>query len=127
MSSSRSIRPEEQGDYAQAFEVVDQVFSQGKDLLFFVEGLIEHFRNVLVVRLSGKDTTLLNASTADRLRYEASAQLYRKEQCMHVLDSLIEAQNQIRFTPSSRIALETIVLQIMRSHHRIPVEYWLSS
>ncbi len=111
------------GELAQAFEIVDQVFAQGKDLLYFVEGLTEHFRNILVVKLSGKGSPLLKVSSADRDRYEISAQLYRKEQCMHVLDYLIEAQNQIRFTPSSRIALETIVLHIMRSHQRLPVDY----
>ncbi len=111
------------GDYAQAFEIVHQVFSQGKDLVFFVDGLIEHFRNILVVKLSGKNTPLLNASATDRERYEASALLYRKDQCMHVLDYLIEAQGQIRFAPSSRIALETIILSVMRSHQRIPIDY----
>jgi DNA polymerase-3 subunit gamma/tau len=111
------------GDLAQAFEVVEQVFSQGKDLLFFLEGLIEHFRNILVVKLSGKATPLLNFAPPDRDRYEASAQLYRKEQCMNLLDYLIEAQNQIRFSPSSRIALEAVVLHIMRSHQRLPVEH----
>lgn len=111
------------GDLAKAFEIVHEVFSQGKDLVFFVDGLIEHFRNILVVKLSGKETPLLNASSADRIRYEASAQLYRKEQCMHILDDLISAQGQMRFTPSSRISLEAIVLQVMRSHQRIPVDY----
>ncbi|MDP1835316.1 MAG: DNA polymerase III subunit gamma/tau [Chlamydiales bacterium] len=111
------------GDLAQAFEVVEQVFSQGKDLLFFLEGLIEHFRNILVVKLSGKATPLLNVASPDRDRYEASALLYRKEQCMNLLDYLIEAQNQIRFSPSSRIALEAVVLHIMRSHQRLPVEH----
>lgn len=111
------------GDLAKAFEVVNQVFSQGKDLLFFLEGLIEHFRNILVVKLSGKDTPLLNVTSIDRQRYEASSQLYRREQCMNLLDYLIEAQNQIRFSSSSRIALEAVVLHIMRSHQRLPVEH----
>lgn len=111
------------GHLAKAFEIAHDVFSQGKDILHFVDGLIEHFRNILVVRLSGKGSPLLNASQADRDRYAASASLYRQEQCLHLLDYLIETQGQIRFSPSSRIALESAILYVMRSHQRIPVEH----
>lgn len=112
-----------EGKLAQAFEIVEQIYTQGKDLLFFLEGLIEHLRNILLTKVSGKETPLLQASTADRDRYDSSAALYRKEQCMDLLDYLLEAQNQIRLAPSIRITLESIVLRIMRSHQKIPVEH----
>lgn len=41
---------------------------------------------------------------------------------MTILDFLLEAQQQIRFAPSVRIALEAILLRIIRSHQRVPVD-----
>ena len=38
-----------------AFEIAHQVFADGKDLVHFVESLTEHFRNLLMVKLSGKN------------------------------------------------------------------------
>lgn len=112
-----------EGNYAKAFEVASLLFSEGKDLIHFVETLTEHIRNLLIVKLSGKDSPLLNVSPSDRIKYEASAKFYRKELCMSLLDYLTEKQTQIRFAPSGQIALETILLHVLRSHTRVPVEF----
>ena len=116
-------RAGKEGNLAMAFEVAGRVFSQGKDLVHFVETLTEHFRNILMVKLSGKAAPFLSLSEQDRNRYEESAKLYAQEQCLTILDFLLEAQGQIRFASSGRIALEAILLRIMRSHQRLPVEY----
>jgi DNA polymerase-3 subunit gamma/tau len=110
------------GNLAKAFEIAHYVFSQGKDILHFVEGLIEHYRNILLTQLAGKASQLINVSSADRVKYENTARLYTQEQCLTLIDYLLQAQNQIRFSSSSRIALEAILLHVMRSHFRIPIE-----
>ncbi len=112
-----------EGNLAIAFEIAHQVFTQGKDFVHFVETLIEHYRHLLLIKLSGKNAPFLMLSENDRDRYEASARLYSQEQCLFILDFLIEAQNQIRFSPSSKIALENILLRILRSHARIPIDF----
>lgn len=106
-----------------AFDIAHQIFTEGKDLLNFVEGLTEHFRTLLVIKLTGQNTPLLSIAESDKARYEASAKLYTQEQCMTILDFLIESQNQIRFQSSARIATESILLRIMRIHQRLPVEF----
>jgi DNA polymerase III subunit gamma/tau len=111
------------GNLALAFEIAHQVFAQGKDLVYFVETLTEHFRNLLLVKLSGKNASFLSLSETEKDRYEVSAKLYTQEQCVTILDFLIEAQNQIRFAPSGKIALEAILLRIMRTHQRLPIEF----
>jgi DNA polymerase-3 subunit gamma/tau len=84
--------------------------------------LTEHFRNILVFKLSGKQGAFLSVPENDREKYEASAKLYSQEQCLYILDFLIEAQNQQKFLLSGKIALEAILLRILRSHQRIPIE-----
>lgn len=116
-------RAGKEGNLAIAFDIAHQVFSEGKDLVHFVELLTEHFRNILMVKLSGKNAPFLVLSDADRNRYEETAKLYAQEQCMTILDFLIEQQGQIRFQTSGRIALETILLRILRSHQRLPIEF----
>ncbi len=112
-----------EGNFAKAFEISHRLFSEGKDMLHFVEGLTEHFRNVLLIKLAGKNAPFLSLTDAEKEKYEASAKLYRKELCMTLLDYLTEKQNSLRFAPSGQIALEAILLHVLRSHHRIPVDY----
>lgn len=112
-----------EGNLAIAFEIAHQIFSQGKDISQFIESITEHFRTLLLVKISGSNASFLNLSETDKPRYEASSKLYTQEQCLTILDFLIEAQNQMRFQTSSRIALEAILLRIIRTHQRLPVEF----
>lgn len=116
-------RAGKEGQLSIAFEIAYQVFTQGKDLVHFVESLADHFRTIILVKLSGKAAPFIALSAADRDKYEQSAKLYSQEQCMTLLDFLVEQQQQIRFAPSPRIALEAILLKVIRSHARVPVDY----
>lgn len=112
----------QEGNLKEAFEITEEVFSQGKDLVHFVENLTEHFRNILVVKVAGKQAPFLNLSEDKRNRYETSAQLYSQEVCVLILDFLVEAQNQIKFAPSPKTALEALLLRVIRSQSRIPID-----
>jgi DNA polymerase-3 subunit gamma/tau len=93
---------------AYAFELVDQLFQTGKDLPHFLEQLIEHYRNLTLART-------LNTP-------HPSARAYTQAQALHILDLLIQAETSFQKSPFQRIALESILLQIIRSRHRIPIE-----
>jgi|688.fasta_scaffold01263_40 DNA polymerase-3 subunit gamma/tau len=116
-------RAGKEGHLAIAFDIAHQVFSEGKDLIHFVETLVEHFRTLLLLKISGKEAPFLNLSTHEQDLYEASSKLYTQEQCLTILDLLIDAQQHIRFAPSARFALEGLLLKILRIHQRLPVEY----
>lgn len=112
-----------EGNHAIAFEIAHQIFSQGKDITQFVESITEHFRTLLLIKISGINAPFLTLSETDKQRYENSSKIYTQEQCLTILDFLIEAQNQIRFQTSTRIALEAILLRIIRTHQRLPIEF----
>ncbi len=84
--------------------------------------LIDHIRTILLVKLSGKEAPYLTLTAQERTQYAASAEIYSTEQCMNLIDYLVEQHTQIRLMPSGRIALEAILLHILRSHRRIPIE-----
>ena len=106
-----------------AFEVVEQLYSNGKDLAHFIEMLTNHFRTLLLIKLSGKEAAFLTLSDSERDKYAQSAALYTREQCLTAIDLLVDAQNQIRFSPSPRIALEALLLRILQLHQRISIDF----
>lgn len=112
----------QEGNLAVAFEISADVFSQGKDLVHFVENLTEHFRNLLVIKVSGKQAPYLNLTEEEKLKYEDSAKLYTQDTCLAILDLLVDAQNQIKFAPSPKTALEALLLRVIRSQSRIPID-----
>lgn len=109
-------------DLAFVFELTHNLFSEGKDLIHFMDSLAEHYRIILMMKVSGKNAPYLTISEKDKDKYEESSKLYRQEQCMEILDFILEAQGQIKYSSSPRVILEAILLKIIRSHHRIPIE-----
>lgn len=111
------------GQFAKAFEIADQVFSEGKDLTFFIEGLISHIRTILLLKLSNRDSPLLVLTDLEKNQYEKTAKFYTQEQCLDLVEYLLEAQEQLKLSGFGKFSLEAILLHVMRSHFRLPIEY----
>lgn len=113
-----------ENDLAKAFEIGHKLFSEGKDIVYFIDSLLTHFRTILLIKLASGNTPFFSELPEnEREEYRRSAALYKSEQCLYILDFLIEAQGEIRAATSVQIALEVLLLRILRSHQRIPVEY----
>jgi DNA polymerase III subunit gamma/tau len=111
-----------EGRFAKAFEIVHQVFNEGKDLTYFIEGLIDHLRQILLVKISASPAFFMILTEAEKEKYVQTAQLYSQEQCLDLIEYLLEAQNQLRTTAFIKVSLEIILLHVMRSHFRLPIE-----
>lgn len=110
------------GEFAKAFEITQRVFSEGKDLTYFMEGLIDHLRQILLFKLSGRHSPLLTLTESEKDQYERTALLYTQEQCLDLIEYLLEAQGQLRLSSFGKISLEAILLHVMRSHFRLSIE-----
>jgi DNA polymerase III subunit gamma/tau len=99
-----------------AFELASEIFTSGKDLSYFLDNLIEHYRSLLKLKL-GVPVQFTTSKLHEQIL--ASTALYTEEQCLYILDFLIQWQQQISKTPFKRVSLEMILLHIIRSKHRI--------
>ncbi|MBS0603613.1 MAG: DNA polymerase III subunit gamma/tau [Verrucomicrobia bacterium] len=106
----------EEQNLSFAFELAGDIFSSGKDLSYFIDNLIEHYRSLLKLKLGA-----VVAFPTARLKeqYVTSSTHYTEEQCLYILDFLIQWQQQIGKTPFKRVSLEMILLHIIRSKHRL--------
>lgn len=111
-----------EGRLSVAFEIVHKIFSEGKDLLHFLEMLTEHIRNILLIKTCEGNLSYLHLTESDKQHYFKIIEYYSQEQCLQLLDYLNEMLNKFKFAPSPRIALETILLTVIRSHKKIPID-----
>lgn len=110
-------------DPVQAFEIAHTVIEEGKDLIQLLQDLIQHFRNLLLIQLSGKETPLLTLYSEDRIKYEESSKIYTPDECLAIIDLLMDAYEKMRYSPSKEIAFECTLLKIIRIKCRIPVAH----
>lgn len=111
-----------EGNLPFAFEITAQIFNEGKDPVRFVETLIEHYRRLVLIKLAGIHSPCLEMADELKNAYGASAQLYQKNQLLTILDLCLEASGTLRFASLPRIALEGLLLKILRSYAKIPLE-----
>lgn len=112
----------QEGNLAFAFEITAQIFSEGKDPIRFVETLIEHYRRLVLIKLAGINSPCLELADDLKTPYNESAQFYQKNQLLTILDLCLESSSTLRFASSPRIALEGLLLKILRSYAKIPLE-----
>jgi len=100
-----------------AFELATEVFSSGKDLSAFLDGLIEHYRTLLLLKLQLPAASYLQEK--DQKEYAHAATFYTQEHCLYILDYLLHWYKEIHRTPFKRVTLEMIFLHLIRSQKRI--------
>lgn len=109
-----------EGNLALAFDLAAQIFNEGKDLSFFIQTLTEHYRRLLLFLLEGNDSAFLSPGKAEK--YSTFSKLYSKEQLLSILELCLEGEKAIRESISPRIALEGLLLRILRSHSKMPLD-----
>ncbi|CRX38537.1 DNA polymerase III subunit gamma/tau [Estrella lausannensis] len=115
-------RAGKEGRFVKAYEIVHTLFSEGKDLQHFVEMLTEHYRNLLLLKLSPETPGLLEIEASMEKNYLEATALYSKEQLLDILDYLFKHQQMAREAPSLKVALEALLIRIMRTHKSLPIE-----
>lgn len=107
------------GDLSFAFTLSEKIFNSGRDLGCFLEGVMDHFRLLLLIKLKQK-LPLLTAS--ERAAYVAAAQNYSEEQCLHILDFLKEEWQNFSKTSLKRVTVEMILLHLIRTRSRVSLD-----
>lgn len=110
------------GHFPAAFEIAHELFFSGKDANQFIEGLIEHYRNLLIIKIGDSNHQRTLFSENERAWLTASAGYYSTEQCLTILDLLIHEQAQMKHAVSQQIVLENLLLRLIRSMHRLSVD-----
>lgn len=94
------------GDLPFAFTLAEQVFSSGDDLSTFMDGLVQHYRSLLRVLLA--DPTAHPSFTS--------------EQCLYIIEFLLEWGYKLSKTPFKHVALETLLLHLIQSSRRVSLD-----
>lgn len=99
-------------DFAAAQKIAEKVFQEGKDIAYFYECLLDHFRTLFLAKVNALPALQLEDS--DQKRYEEHQNFYTRESLMAIADHLLEAQNKARSMPLTQISLEQLLYKILR-------------
>lgn len=104
------------GDLSFAFTCAENLFSSGKDPLYCLAMLLEHFRTLLQLHM-GLKTPLLYPSDAQH--YKSALQIYTQEHCLAIIDLLIAWQEKMAKLPFKKTLIELLLLELLRTKHHL--------
>lgn len=102
-------------------ELVEDIIRRGYDIRDFLTGLLEHFRNFLIVRSTGS-TVLVEASEAVRKRYQEEASLWTENDLLRLMKIVTETENAVKWSTQPRIRFEAGILQMIKLDSTVEIK-----
>lgn len=107
-------------DLLYALKLTDSVFSGGHDLAYFLDELMEHYRSHLHLKLNGSLPEEMDPALTEK--FKESGKDLSSQQCLYILDFLVEWNGRVSKAAFKRVNLEIVLMGLIRSKNRLPVE-----
>lgn len=92
-------------EFITVFNVTNKIYENGWDFIDFIDGLIEHFRNIMTVILTER-TSLAETADVYRERYMNYLNQFSKGDLLRILNYLSTIQQELRFSDNQKLKLE---------------------
>lgn len=109
-----------------SMRIIDDIVLSGKDVHNFIREMIEHLRNLLMVKVSQNPDGILDMSTENIERIKQQSYRIRIEELMRNIRILQEAEEQSKWSKQSRIYLELAAIKMCKIEYDTSPEIILS-
>ncbi len=110
------------GNAISALDLLDKLYHQGHDLKRIYAKLLEHFRNLLVVKMNDQDGSLVDALEDEIAHMKLQVEKISSETINQFFTALFEAEATIKFSAQPKLALEVLFIKLTRLNQVISVE-----
>jgi DNA polymerase III subunit gamma/tau len=99
-------------DFKKAFEISDTIYNNGWSYTDFLDGLIEHFRNIMTVVLTEK-TDFIETAEIYRERYFNYHDKFSEGDILRLLNFLSRTQQEMRYAQNQKLKIEISLTQLI--------------
>jgi len=103
-----------QGDGAGVLETVNSLMSDGKDLHVFIDSLIEHFRNIMVCKVTEKPEAILSCDEEQLIKFKALAERTSFDKLSHAVSKLSSARAEAKWVKEPRVIYELCLIKLAK-------------
>jgi DNA polymerase-3 subunit gamma/tau len=93
-------------DTAGLLKQVDALLEQGQDMRQFLAGVVEHLRNLMIVKIATDPGRIVELSAADLEAIKQQAVGAESESLLMLFDSLSRTLEEMRWSPHQRFTIE---------------------
>lgn len=99
-------------DFAAAFDVTGKIYDNGWSFIDFLNGLVEHFRNILTVTIR-KGSDLIETAELYKKRYLDYKDKFSEGDLLRILTFLNKIQYELRSSQNQRLKIEISLTQLI--------------
>lgn len=101
-------------DVPRGLRLIEQLIQQGYNLDEIALGIIEHLRNLLMVKAAPEAPDLLDTAAVDLERYQAQAVHFQEEDLLRLMRLASEMEEAIKNSALPKIQLEMGIVRMIR-------------
>jgi DNA polymerase-3 subunit gamma/tau len=114
------------GSANEALQLLDGQITSGQNPSHLAKQLVRLLRNVLVAKVAGRDSALLQISSDERARAERIAEGFSEEDLARFLQIMLRTHDELGYRQEQRFHLEMGVLKLVHAQRLLPLEQVLS-
>lgn len=99
-------------DYKVVFQSSEKIYENGWDFSDFLDGLIEHFRNILSAVITNS-TAAIEAADIYKTRYLEYVGKFSESDILRLLNFLNKSQQELRFSQNQKLKIEIILSHLI--------------
>jgi DNA polymerase-3 subunit gamma/tau len=123
---ARLLESVSENNSAAVLTELDRLLNAGNSAVQLARQFVRYLRNVLMARIDGEQTELLQLSPDERTRAAGSAMLFGEEELTRFLQIMLRTANELTYRQEQRFHLELGVLKLVHLQRLLPVEELLS-
>jgi DNA polymerase III subunit gamma/tau len=110
------------GQPGKTLEIFDKLSQLAWDVKQFYGDLMEHFRNLIVAKISDNPKTMINASADELEQMVTQAKGQTTETLENLFGILVESEEEITRSTNSRLVLEMVLLRLALAQPVTPLD-----
>ena len=101
-------------DVPKGLDLVDRIFRQGHDLEEIILGILEHLRNLLVVKAAPEVEALIGDAALELDRYRVQVERFDTEDLLRLSQLATQMEEAVKQSALPRVQLETGIVRMIR-------------
>ena len=98
-------------DANSALLIIDDMLKEGRDVNQFIIDIIDHYRDLMIVKSGADISKLVQVNQETLLEYQTQAEKLDLDYIVNVLDELTKIDEDLRYSTNPRILLEMAIIR----------------
>ncbi len=112
---------------ADVLRAIDRLLVEGQSAQHFARQMLRFLRNVMVAKVAGSDSSVLQISSDERARVARVAERFSEEDLARFMQIMLRTHSDLGYKQEQRFHLELGLLKLVHAQRLLPLEELLSA